>query len=92
MLYEVITFYAFFQFDSGALGINGGYLTGNDSTFLVIRQVLIEGIRITSYNVCYTKLLRMASSPCFRARPQCARGRRSRKARPQATNRALVLV
>ena len=39
-----VTFYAFSQVNGGTLGINGSHFALNDSTFLVIRQVLIERI------------------------------------------------
>ncbi len=39
-----VAFYAVSQFDHGTLGINLGNLTLHNSTFLVVRQVLIERV------------------------------------------------
>ena len=68
MLYEVITGQSSFNFDPkiGSLDKGYGSLMGADITFwwkdlgfaTGLRYSTYNSIRITSYNVCYTKLLR----------------------------------
>ena len=58
MLYEVITFLA----DDGV----APDVTANDGIFST-RLTFPTGSRITSYNVCYTKLLRERASPATSA-------------------------
>ena len=55
------------SFRIGALDLGGGPSQLLDRGLLLGRQILhgfvLRRIRITSYNVCYTKLLRYAATP-----------------------------